>query len=186
MRIIGGEKRGTQLVNIKGNWIRPTSDKVREAIFSSLLSYINDWDVFIDCFSGSGAMGIEAYSRGFREVILFDNNKKSIGIINKNLEKVGYTDDIKVYNVSATTGLDILEKFDIKANVFFMDPPYKNIKEVYKLLNKIEQKNLLAHNSIILIEHDRNDIIDVTNPYYKIVKEKNYGQTTITYVLKNE
>lgn len=186
MRIIGGEKRGTLLANIKGDWIRPTTDKVREAIFSSLLSYIIDFDVFVDCFAGSGAMGLEACSRGFKDVILFDNNKKSLNIINKNITKLGYKDKVKVYLTSAKKGLEILDKYKIKGNVFFMDPPYKKIDLVYELLDIIIEKDLLAKNSIILIEHDKNDIINKVDSNYKIVKEKNYGQTTITYIEKNE
>lgn len=185
MRIIGGEKKGLVLSSIKGDWIRPTSDKIRGAIFSSVLNYIDTDSIFVDCFSGSGAMSIEALSRGFKTAYLFDKNKKSIEIIKANLKKAQYLKHTHIYQCSALEGLKKLEKDDVIADFIFMDPPYKKINLVFELLEYINQKNLLSPHGIIVIEHDKSDIINQSINYFHLLKEKSYGNTTIT-MLTNE
>ena len=86
MRIIAGEKRGTKLYTLEGENTRPTLDRVKESLFNIIQSEIRDC-IFLDLFSGSGAIGLEAVSRGAKKAILCDNNKQAIQIIKKNIEK---------------------------------------------------------------------------------------------------
>lgn len=182
MRIISGDKKGLVLNSIKGDWIRPTSDKIRGALFSSLLSEFSEIDGFVDCFAGSGAISIEACSRGVKNIFLFDKNKNSIEIIKKNIKKANYQKDINVYNCSALKGLDILSKEHIKFDVFFMDPPYKDLDLIYPIIEKIYDDNLLNDKGIIVVEHDKNDIINKLINNYHIYKEKKFGNTVLTYI----
>lgn len=184
MRIISGEKRGTVLSAIKGDWIRPTSDKVRGALFSSLLSAKPDINVFTDMFSGSGAVAIEALSRGIETVYLFDNNKKSIAVIRQNLKKTGYTDRAHLLFMSAQKGLLWLKENGVVSDVFFMDPPYKEIGQITGLMDTIEREKLLADDGIIMIEHDKNDIMPSKAGVFFLCKEKKYGNTVITLYRK--
>lgn len=186
MRIISGKKKGLNLTAIKGDWIRPTTDKVRGAIFSSVLNYISDEGVFVDCFAGSGAMSIEALSRGFEHAYLFDNNKKSIQIIKENLKKANYLKETTVLLSSAIKGLRFLKDNNIKADFFFMDPPYKKFEIIFELLEYISNNSLLSPEGVIVLEHDRNDIINGTINNFLILKEKTYGSTTITILKINE
>ena len=181
MRIISGERKGLALTNIHGNWIRPTTDKIRGAIFSSLHNYFSSINGFIDCFGGSGAMAIEAASRKIKNIYCFDNNKKSIKVIKENLNKAHYNKEIHLYNLSAKKGLEILKTRKFQADVFFMDPPYKDIDLVYELLEIIKSNKLIAPVGLIVIEHDKSDIIQL-NDSYNIIKEKKYGNTIVTYL----
>ncbi len=185
MRIIAGEKRGTQLASIKGDWIRPTSDKIRGAVFSSLFS-LSDPQVFTELFAGSGAMGIEALSRGIPEVWQFDNNRKSIDIIKKNLEKTGYTDKTNLCFMSAAKGLRLLAEKNIASDVIFMDPPYKDVSQTLDLMTFIHEQNLLTPDGIIMIEHDKNDIMPIKSGKFDRIKEKKYGTTVITTYGKSD
>ncbi len=182
MRIIAGEKKGTTLSRINGDWIRPTSDKIRGALFSTLFSYFPKIEGFIDCFSGSGAVAIEAVSRGVKDVYLFDKSSKSARIIRENLKKTNYKNKVHFYPYSIQKGLGILHKEGIKAEVFFMDPPYKDINQIKDLLESIKKYEILKFGGIIVIEHDKKDEIHNLISDYKVLKEKAYGNTVLTYL----
>ena len=99
MRIIGGKARGTKLYTLEGNNTRPTLDRVRESLFNIIQKEIPNC-IFLDLFSGSGAVGLEAISRGAKKSILCDNNKKAIDIIKKNIEKTHFKNEVQLYNMS--------------------------------------------------------------------------------------
>ena len=90
MRIIAGEKRGTKLYTLEGSNTRPTLDRVKESLFNIIQSEIRN-GIFLDLFAGSGAIGLEAVSRGAKKAILCDNNKQAIQIIKKNIEKTRFS-----------------------------------------------------------------------------------------------
>ena len=98
MRVVAGSARGLKLKTIEGDSTRPTKDMVKEALFSMLSNNITD-SVFLDLFAGSGAIGIEALSRGAKEVYFSDINKDCVNIINDNLEKARLKDKAKVFNI---------------------------------------------------------------------------------------
>ena len=94
MRIIAGKARGTKLYTLEGMTTRPTLDKVRESLFNIIQNQIQD-SIFLDLFSGSGAVGLEAVSRGAKKAILCDNSKQAIEIIKKNIEKTHFQEKIR-------------------------------------------------------------------------------------------
>ena len=96
MRIISGKARGTKLYTLEGNLTRPTLDRVKESLFNILQNDISDC-VFLDMFSGSGAIGLEAASRGAKKVILCDKNKQAIEIIEKNIQKTHLENNVVLY-----------------------------------------------------------------------------------------
>ena len=150
MRIISGTARGTKLYTLEGETTRPTLDRVREAIFNIIQNDIRDANV-LDLFSGSGAIALEAASRGAKKVYLCDKSKKAMDIINRNIEKTHLEDKIKTYNIDFKECLKKLsnERFDI----IYLDPPYKT-KFIEQALDIILNLKLIHNNSKIIIETD--------------------------------
>jgi 16S rRNA (guanine966-N2)-methyltransferase len=167
MNIIGGIAKGHKIY--APNNIRPTSGKVREALFSII--DING-KAFLDLFAGSGAVGIEALSRGASKVVFVERSRKAANYIKKNLEKTNLQGRIINKSVSAT-----LEKFDDRFDFVFMDPPYKT-DLVVKTLKKIDV--VLKKDSTIIVERPSNEEFEDNG--FKIVKSKVYGDTSLTFL----
>lgn len=186
MRVIAGEKRGMVLYSPKDQKVRPTADKVKGAIFNSIQNEISSASVFVDVFGGSGAMGIEALSRGAAEAWFFDCARESIALIKKNVQKAKYEKRAHICHCPAEKGLLLLEKNGIAADVFFLDPPYVKVKETIGLLEIIQGKKLLKKDGIIMIEHDKNDIIPSCIKNFLNIKTKTYGMTCISFYVFGE
>ena len=121
MRIVAGKYRGRTLLAFDGDKIRPTADKVRESLFNILQLKVPNCK-FLDLFCGTGAMGIEALSRGAGKVVFNDFSRESLTLLKKNLEKIKVDDDYDIVNFDAVNFLkNTTQKFDI----IFLDPPYK-------------------------------------------------------------
>ena len=181
MRIISGTARGTKLYTLDGIETRPTLDRVRESIFNILQGKIKD-AVFLDLFSGSGAVGIEAASRGAEKVILCDKSKRAIEIINKNIEKTHMQDKIKVYNMNFKECLDKIT--DIKFNLIYLDPPY-DTDYIEKSIEQILKLDILKQDATIIAETDNEKIIsNLRNQNIKIIDERKYGRAKILFIKK--
>ena len=180
MRIISGKARGTNLYTLQGTNTRPTLDRVKESIFNIISERIYDSKV-LDLFSGSGAIGLEFASRGAKEVVLCDNSKKAIEIIQKNIQKTHLEDKVRVYNCDFGELLSEIqnEKFDI----IYLDPPYKTdyIKEA---IEKILQYNLKEQNGVIIAETDEPDKIknDISNLNVEIIDMRKYGRANLLFI----
>ncbi len=181
MRVIAGEKRGLKLSAIKGDWIRPTSDKVKGAVFNSIQLRVSEAEVFVDLFGGSGSMGIEALSRGIPKAYFFDISRDSIEIIRKNLKLAGYEKRGEVRHCSAEEGISMLADRGIRCDVIFMDPPYKDGEDMIRLLEKISDKKILNSDGIIMMEHEKSVIMPLGINLFEKTKEKKYGSTLISY-----
>ena len=123
MNIIGGIYKGRTIAIPKGAKIRPTSNKVREALFNILGGKVPDAAV-LDLFAGSGSLGLEALSRGARRAVFVDNDSRCINTIKKNIKKLGIEGDIKVMQLNAAQGIKKLHNNEAKFDLIFMDPPY--------------------------------------------------------------
>ena len=169
MNIIGGLVKGHKI--FAPDNIRPTRGKVREALFSII-------DVtgksFLDLFAGSGAVGIEALSRGAAKVVFVERSRKAASYIKRNLEKTRFEGEIINKSVSAT--LDNIEgSFDF----IFMDPPYKT-ELIFKTLKKIDV--VLKNDSTIIVERPLDEEFEYDG--FKIFKSKVYGDTSLTFLKK--
>ena len=152
MRIIGGKFRGRVLAEFKGDNVRPTSDRAKEALFNILSLKVREAEV-LDLFCGSGALGLECLSRGAKKVVFNDLSKDSIGILKKNLSalKIEREQEAVVYNYDFLACLDRVEKgFDL----IFIDPPYAFDYGV-PAMEKIVKRGLLNGDGIIVYERDR-------------------------------
>ena len=173
MRVISGKYRGKRLNSPLGNDVRPTGDKVKESIFNVIQFDIAD-SRFLDLFAGSGAIGIEALSRGAKHALFADNSKASIDLLHSNLK--GINDDYKVLNRDYR---DTLYSATGKWDFIFVDPPYKSdyIREICDI---VKERDLLAHGGYIIYEHSQNQY-DLPEGMC-IIKRKQFGIVTVDYI----
>ena len=175
MRVDAGIFKGRRLLENKYEHIRPTTDKVKQSLFVKLQFFVPEKSV-LDLFCGTGAMGIEALSRGASEVEFVDKDARSVEMTKANLKNLGITN--KVHKCDALVYLENCQKqFDL----IILDPPYKS--GLYeKVLKKIEEKNLLSEDGIIVCEHAKEDVFDYQN--FEVFDEKRYGTIMLTYLKK--
>ena len=193
MRIISGTARGTKINSIENISTRPTLDRVKESLYNIIQHLVKDSYV-LDLFAGSGALGIEALSRGASKAVFCDNNSECISIIKQNLKKTHLYDKAEIYNQNynnCITRLSGKNKFDI----IFIDPPYKADIAI-KSTKEIIIQNLVKEDGIIIIETDElkrdekelNDIIKELAKSYKIkiINQKKYGRANLLFLSINK
>lgn len=172
MRVISGSARSIRLNTIEGNDTRPTTDRIKETLFNMIHDKLYDCR-FLDLFSGSGAIGIEALSRHAASCVFVDSSKKCFDCINANLKKTHLEDRAHVLLSKVQTAINKLdgeEAFDI----IFMDPPYDNNLEK-DILSILKGTALLNSDTLIIVEASiKTDFNYLNELGYEIVKEKNY------------
>jgi 16S rRNA (guanine966-N2)-methyltransferase len=158
MRIIAGKYRSRQLHSLKGLPLRPTSDRLRESLFD-VLGQLVDGSRFIDAFAGTGAVGIEALSRGATEVLFLENEPKAVALIRKNLESLQANTGIRVLPVDVLQGLQTRSKENrpsqSQQEILFLDPPYDHAAAYERVLSFLGSATLLSENSLVIAEHRR-------------------------------
>ena len=175
MRIIAGTIKGRKLFSPKGHDVRPTTDKVKEALFSVIQAYIPDANV-CDLFAGTGNLGLEALSRGAKHCWFGDHAGDSIKLIEDNIAHCGMESCSTVIHGGYSIVLSsIREKIDI----FFLDPPYRG-NMINRVVNLIREKSLLAEGGIIVVEHHRGDVFPEELSGFRKVKEKKYGRVVLS------
>lgn len=191
MRIISGKARGAKINTIDEVTTRPTLDRVRESLFNIIQNYVSNTYV-LDIFAGSGALGIEALSRGAKQAVFCDINKDAVKIINENLMKTRLKENAIVYNMNYKKMIEKLSKNDFKFDIVFVDPPYKENLAVNSV-KLIIQNNLLNENGIIIIETDEkerdlkelqelNKIDNENLLKIKIIDERKYGRANLIFL----
>lgn len=176
MRVVSGKYKGRILKEFNLNTTKPTTDKVKEAIFDSIQFDVVD-SVVLDLFSGTGALGIEAISRGAKKTYLVDNNDLAIGIIKDNLK--GIKED---YSLTQQDSISFLNSCNIKFDIVLLDPPYKTDLGL-QAIDIIIKKNLLNENSIIIFETSNDKQVELNYPNFKITRKK-YGSVAVYKMIK--
>lgn len=184
MRIIAGKYRGFTLNTIPGKLIRPTPSKVREAIFDIIGFKVVDSD-FLDLFAGTGAIGIEAISRGAKSVTFVERNRNAIELINTNLTKIGEKETATIVKNDYIYSLKFLNEQQKKYDIIFLDPPY-NKDLLQKTLNEIDRSSLLKNNSIIIAQYQIHEKMQNNFSRIQTIKEKRYGKTKVTIFSYNK
>jgi 16S rRNA (guanine966-N2)-methyltransferase len=151
MRVVSGKKKGKFLKAVPGNSTRPTTDKVKEAIFNIVGPYF-DGGLGLDLFAGSGGLGIEALSRGLEKVIFVDKDAKAIQTIRENVKICDLEDRSEIYRNDAEKALKAVLKRELSFHFIFLDPPYKK-QQLVKLLALIDEHHLLSSSGTIVCEH---------------------------------
>jgi 16S rRNA (guanine966-N2)-methyltransferase len=173
VRVVSGIKKGLHLKAVPGTSTRPTTDKVKESIFNIIGPYF-DGGVGLDLFGGSGGLGIEALSRGIDKMIFVDRDQKAIQTIKGNLETCRLQDQAEVYRNDAVRALRAIVKRDIKFDVIFLDPPYKQQK-LTELIEEISEHQLLTSDGVIIAEHDSEVLLEKSIGNFELVRHEEYG-----------
>lgn len=175
MRIITGDYRGRKLETPVGYDVRPTTDKVKEAVFNILMNDI--WDsVCVDLFAGTGNLGLEALSRGAKKCYFCDNSRESLNLIKTNIDKCGAQNQSVVLAGDYAKALTRIRE---QADIFFLDPPYQaGLYE--KCLEMIESLDLLTEEGIIIAEHGVRDQVPDQIGRLAKVKERRYGKILVS------
>ncbi len=178
MRVISGSARGRKLYSPSGNDVRPTTDTVKESVFS-IIQFDIEGCRFLDAFAGSGQMGIEALSRGADKAFFVDSSRRSMEIIRKNISLCGFGADKAVTvcrdTISYISGTE--ERFDIA----FLDPPYKTglVQSAFELCTRITDK-------LIICEHPSDETLPERSGKFILKKKYKYGTITVSLYVCSE
>lgn len=177
MRVVAGKYRAKKLKEFDIKTTRPTLDRVKEAIFSSIQFEVVG-AVVLDLFSGTGALGLEAISRGAKKTYFVDSNKEAIKIIKENLSTV-----VEDYEIIFEDYISFLNKFkDKQFDIVLLDPPFKtDFAEI--AIKFILEHNMLAENGVIVYEKSKDKIVDLAFENINI-KSKIYGTVEVVYIRK--
>jgi len=180
MRITGGSARGQIIRTLPGLLVRPTTDKVREAIFSMLVAMSAGWERGLDLFAGSGALGLEALSRGMEWVDFVDQNNRCCQMIKQNLAKTGFIDRAHVYCCPAMKAIGFLETgYDL----VFLDPPYADT-HLGELVTGLGKSRLITEDTLVTVSHAARSALQTRYENMSRIKEKRYGDTCISIFQK--
>lgn len=173
MRVIAGKARRLQLKTPQGMDTRPTTDKTKETLFNILNPYLADVN-FLDLFSGSGAIGIEALSRGAKYAAFVEDSKAALDCIRYNLEFTKLKDQGEIFAFDVQSAIKILEKRGQVFDVVFMDPPYNHLLEK-DVLFRLEKSDIISSEAIIVVEASlQTDFDYLNNTGFQIFKKKEY------------
>ncbi|MBE6054924.1 MAG: 16S rRNA (guanine(966)-N(2))-methyltransferase RsmD [Clostridium sartagoforme] len=177
MRIIAGKARGRKILPPATMETRPTLDRVKESMFSIIQNYIPE-SVVVDVFAGTGSLGLEAASRGAKEVYLIDKSNTTFPILKQNVENLKFQDCCFPINLDSYDALESLSKKGKVFDIIFIDPPY--CKEMIpKAVEIIKENGLLKKDGVIVTKIDSIEEIYEGYKDIKLLKSKKYGNTTV-------
>jgi 16S rRNA (guanine(966)-N(2))-methyltransferase RsmD len=179
MRIVAGKNKGNILKSPKDLSVRPTSEKVREALFDILGISIKE-TCFLDLFAGTGAVGIEALSRGAREVVFIEKELKCIKIIKKNVEKTGNMQNAIIYKIDFLSGLKLLVKKNYILDYIFLDPPYSRELVNISLL-EIAKLPILRPNGLVIAQHHKKEKVMENINSLRFYNQRRYGECYLSF-----
>ena len=179
MRVISGSARGHKLKAPEGLTTRPTTDRIKESLFNIIAGDLYMCR-FLDLFSGSGAIGIEALSRGADKAVFVDRDSKSVSVIKYNLEAVWLKDRAQVLNCDVFSAISRLKGLDEKFDIIFMDPPYdKGLVE--KTLTYIAKSSILDDEGYIIAEQGQGEPVPCVEGL-DVIRIKDYKTTKMTFL----
>ncbi len=181
MRIIAGEKKSRRIDAPEGQDTRPTADRIKEALFSILQRRLYDARV-LDLYAGSGALSLEALSRGAASAQLVDKSYKACKVIQRNIQALGYEEQAKLLNMEDIKAVERMEVQGKEFDLIFLDPPYR--MNMTDMMGRLEKK-LLAEDGMIICEHDRNTPPG-TPPALQLQDRREYGNTGISFFVRQE
>ncbi len=183
MRVIAGSARHLQLKTVEGTGTRPTTDRIKETLFN-MIAFDLEGTRFLDLFSGSGGIGIEALSRGAAGAVFVEKNKKAAAYIRENLAHTHLSEKAQLYERDVFDALPVLERRGESFRYIFMDPPYGQLLEK-KVLLFLTDSVLCDAKTRIIVESD----LSTDYPYldaagFQIIKEKKYKTNKHTFLMR--
>lgn len=180
MRIIAGAYRGRVLKTLRGLELRPTSERLRESLFDVLGDSVRG-SVFLDCYAGSGAVGLEAFSRGAGEVFLLEENAAAGRLMEKNLALLGTPSHVHLVRAPVRQGLRRLEKRGLQAHFCFLDPPYGTHGEWARTFRWLDAGGLIASGGFLILQHSRRELPDERLGRWKRVRLLIQGSNALSF-----
>lgn len=180
MRVIAGKYRSQPLSTPKGRDTRPTSDRLRETLFNVIAPQIED-AVFADLFAGTGAVGIEAISRGARQVYFAENAKIPLQTLRQNLDRLQIRDQAIVEATGVMPLLRWLLQQKIHLDLIFLDPPYKEQLAYETVLRFLAEQPILHVNAIVVVEHARRFTLPNLNTHLQPYRRIEQGEAALTF-----
>lgn len=184
MRVVSGQYKGKLLKAVPGNSTRPTTDKVKEAIFNMIGPYF-EGGTCLDLFAGSGGLGIEALSRGLEKAIFVDRDGKAIQTIYDNLKVCNLEGQAEVYRNDFKRALKAIIKRELMFDYIFLDPPYAK-QQLQEILEIIDENKLLNEQGLIVCEHSSDVRLPTNNRNLTQIKQETYGIITISIFSWNQ
>lgn len=179
MRIIAGTAKGKRIKCRDGLGTRPTTDRVKESLFSMIAPYIEGAKV-LDLFSGTGNLALEALSRGAKKAVMIEKDKDALRVIIENVNNLGFETMCRAYKNESERALEILGKKREKFDIIFLDPPYKD-NICTEILKKIQETGVLEEGGLIIAEHHiLEDMADVIGEFKK-ADERRYGKKELSF-----
>jgi len=175
MRVTGGSERGRQLKTPPGSSVRPTSDKVKQALFNILGERVVG-AFFLDLFAGAGGIGIEALSRGAGRVMFVDASRDSLGVVKQNIEELGFRNRAEAMLSTAEV---FLKKNTGPYDIVFLDPPYA--EKMQPLLELLAVAGILKPDSIVIAELFKKQLSPVSAGGLTLYREARYGDTVLAF-----
>jgi 16S rRNA (guanine966-N2)-methyltransferase len=175
MRVIAGIAKGHQLIGPDRRTTRPATDLVRGAVFSMLENLASDWSLVLDLYSGTGAMGIEALSRGAGWADFVDRQRRCCDIIKQNLEKTKLAENSHVYCCEVEKAISFLEK---EYDIIIMDPPYRNLV-IGETISKLAKSSLVGRQTIVIVTHSPHLTLEPAYSPLSLIKERRHGDSCI-------
>ena len=179
MRVITGKYRGRRLKGPEGLEMRPTGDRLKESLFGILSPALSD-AVVLDCFSGTGAIGIEALSRGARQVVFIESSRVSCRLIRSNLKLCGIASGARLIQEDVFGALRDLGRKGFQADVIFFDPPY-DFQPYKDLLDIVYSRGLAAPSAPVVIEHRRKAALPEEGQNYRLARVTRQGDQCLSF-----
>ena len=180
MRVISGLKKGHKLIAPKGLDVRPTEDKIKESLFN-IIGNINSDSLILDLFAGTGSIGIEFLSRGATGCYFVDISAVSLSAVKDNLIHTGFLDSGIITKKDATKAIIEFNKNGIKYDYIYVDPPFRHEYLLKNILELISNNSILSPNGTIIIEHEKELILEDDLYGFVKYKNRNYGSKTLDF-----
>lgn len=180
MRIIGGELKGRKLKSVRGTHTRPTADRIRESIFNILAMRVYG-AIVLDLFAGTGALGIEALSRGAQYAFFIDINKSTLSTLKDNLRTCSIENKAKIIQWNIVKNLNCIQESRPPFSLIFMDPPYNKHMVEASLLN-LHNSRCLKSDACLTIEHSALERIPEADLPFKVIDQRRYAKTLVSFL----
>jgi RNA methyltransferase, rsmD family len=179
MRVTAGTLKNRKIKSREGRETRPTLERIKEAIFSIIGDKVVDAK-FLDLYSGTGNIAIEALSRGAKRAVMIEQDKEALRIIIDNIDTLGLTNVSRAYKNDVSRAIEILGRKNEKFDIIFLDPPYKENISI-STIEKVSENNILAEGGIIISEHSIYEKMPEKIGNFVKYDERNYNKKIVTF-----
>ena len=180
MRVISGKYKGRRLLSGRSDIIRPTTDRVKEFIFTVLQDFCENRYV-VDLFSGSGNLGIEALSRHAAHVFFVDRSRHSLKILRNNLNRLNI--ERSRYSIVQSDALEFCKKADRQFDLWLLDPPFV-YPPLQSLIDVIFSRKIISREGILIVEHEITNPLSPESPLYETIKTRKFGRSQISFLIR--